>query len=94
MIDAAAQIVVASASIIIFVRSEGAMARMHASTHLIIRLAMWLLTVGAVANVGAIALFGHIPDVPSVLLTVGIATLLMCERRMRILIPTRKATTQ
>ena len=48
---------------------------------------MWLLTVGAAAQLLALAA-GSVPQWPTVLLELGVACLLYCERRLRVIIPT------
>ena len=87
MIDAMLQIATASASVITLIRCEPAIGRMTCHTHLMVRLSIWLLCVSSLAQVGAITLLGHIPTTPELLLSLGVASLLMCERRMRVLIP-------
>jgi hypothetical protein len=47
---------------------------------------MFLLVVGSAAQLGSIILSGHIPTAPETLLFAGVAALLSCERRMRVLI--------
>lgn len=74
------------ACIIILWRAEPALARMTPATPFTIRLAMWLLVVGAAAQLLALAM-GITPQWPTVVLELGVACLLYCERRLRVLIP-------
>lgn len=71
---------------IILWRAEPALARMTPSTPFTVRVAMWLLVVGSAAQLLALAM-GISPQAPTVVLELGIACLLYCERRLRVLIP-------
>lgn len=86
MIDLAMQVAGVLMCGLILWRAEPTLARMDRYTHMSVRLAMWLATVGAVARLGWIML-GGVPDGISVLMLGGLAMLLMCERRLRILVP-------
>lgn len=77
----------AAASAVILWRAEPALNRMTPATNATVRVAMWLLTVGAAAQLLAITM-GTIPQWPTVLLELGAACLLYCERRLRVIIPT------
>jgi len=87
MIDMALQIASAAAAGVIVYRAEPALNRMSRQTHIMIRVSIFLLVIGAVAQIGSIVLAGHVPDAAEALLLTGIAVLLSCERRMRVLIP-------
>lgn len=76
----------ALACVIILWRAEPALNRMTTGTHFTVRLAMWLLVVGAAAQLLALAM-GTVPQWPTVVLELGVACLLYCERRLRVLIP-------
>lgn len=86
MIDMALQVVAAVAAGVILYRAEPALNRMSRQTHIMVRLSMFLLVVGACAQIGAIVLMGCVPSAPEVILFSGVAALLSCERRMRVLI--------
>lgn len=85
------QIVCFVASILILWRAEPALNRMTCRTHLVLRLAVHLLCVGAVAQIGRIFLFAYVPTATETIMTLGIALLLMCERRLRVLVPPARA---
>lgn len=87
MIALILQILCIVASIGVLWRAEPALNRMSCDTHIVLRLAVHLLCVGAVAQIGAIWLFSHVPSVPELMMTIGIALLLICERRLRVLVP-------
>lgn len=77
-----------SAGVILW-RAEPAINRMSRCTPFMVRWSFILLVVGALA-LALHALSGRVPDAPTVLIAVGIAALLLCERRMRVLTPQRK----
>ena len=77
----------AAACAVILWRAEPALNRMTRATPGPVRVAMWLLTVGAAAQLLAITM-GTIPQWPTVLLELGVASMLYCERRLRVIIPT------
>lgn len=87
MIDMALQIVSAGAAGVILYRSEPALNRMSGHTHIMVRISMFLIVVSAAAQLGSVVLFGHIPSASEALLFAGVASLLSCERRMRVLVP-------
>ena len=87
MIDAACQLVACAACAVIAWRTEPALNRMGRCTHILVRFAMHLLLMSAVAQIGAIVLFGQVPGLPAVIMLLGIALLLLCERRVRVLVP-------
>ena len=88
MIDFVCQIVGVLACAVIIWRSEPALARMTPETHLAVRLAIWIIMVGAVARVWWIA-NGGVPDHITVLMLIAFALLISCERRLQVL--TRRA---
>lgn len=95
MIGGALQVVCVIASVVVLWRAEPALNRMSRCTHLALRLAVHLLCVGASAQIGAVVLLHHVPSVPEAIMTVGVALLLTCERRMRVLVPpARRRRTQ
>ncbi|MDT3735565.1 MAG: hypothetical protein ROZ00_05020 [Denitratisoma sp.] len=69
---------------IILARAEPAINRMSRDTPRLVRLAFILLAGGAVAGIFAIA-SGAVPEWHVLMLAAGIAALLVCERRLRIL---------
>lgn len=68
----------------ILARVEPAINRMGRDTPRLVRLAFALLAVGAAAGILAIAT-GAVPEWHVLILAAGIAALLLCERRLRIL---------
>lgn len=90
MIDIALQIVSAGAAGVILYRVEPSLNRMSGHTHIMVRISMFLLVVAATAQLGSVVLFGHIPSASEALLFAGVASLLSCERRMRVLIPSQR----
>lgn len=77
------QVATLIAAIIILTRSEPALNRMGKDTPLLIRLSVHLLAVGAAAEIGCILFFNEIPTLPTMIITCGIAALLVFERRLR-----------
>lgn len=67
-------------------RAEPALNRMSRCTPFLVRLAFLLIAVGALA-LGLSVLSGRVPDVQTVLIAAGVAALLVCERRLRVLLP-------
>ena len=80
------QAIVLVAALVIVVRSEPALNRMSRCTPFMIRASFHLLTVGAVAEIVFI-LAGDVPSWPTAITSVGVAALLLCERRLRLLCP-------
>lgn len=86
MIDAALQLAAAGASAVILWRAEPALNRMRPGTHLMIRVALYLLVIGAVAQLGGVVL-GQVPSLATVIVLAGVAVLMVFERRLRELLP-------
>lgn len=86
MITLTLSVASAAACAVILWRAEPALNRMTPGTHAVVRIAMWLITVGAAAQLVGIVT-GVAPQWPTVVLEIGIACLLSCERRLRVLIP-------
>lgn len=89
MIDTIASLFVSllglvAASIILW-RVEPALNRMTRTTHWMIRYAMLLIAAGALALCVAI-IAGTPPGFDTLLLAIGIALLMLCERRLRYLV--------
>lgn len=84
-VDALAQLLAGAACIIIFVRAEAAINGMNRRTPIIVRLAFWLLLIGAVGAGAQITLADAVPPWPSVFGVWGAALMLFCERRLRYL---------
>lgn len=80
------QAIVLVAALVIVVRSEPALNRMSRCTPFMIRASFHLLTVGAIAEIVFI-LAGDVPSWPTAITSVGVAALLFCERRLRLLCP-------
>lgn len=80
------QSIVLVAAVIIVWRAEPALNRMSPCTPFLIRVSFHLLTLGAVAEIVFI-LSGDVPSWPTAITTVGVAALLICERRLRLLCP-------
>lgn len=84
-------IVVLAGAVIVF-RAEPALNRMSRATPFMVRVAFHLLALGAAAEI-VFVLFGDVPGWPSAIVTAGVAALLICERRMRLLCPPQKRRT-
>lgn len=82
--------IVLVAAAVIVVRAEPALNRMSKTTPFLVRVSFHLLTLGAVAEI-VFVLTGGTPAWQSAITTAGIAALLFCERRMRILFPTQRS---
>lgn len=74
--------------IVILARTEPALNRMGKEAPGLIRAAFVMLASASVAGILAI-LTGHAPGLETLLLAAGIALLLMCDRRIRILTKNR-----
>lgn len=85
MIALSLQLVTLAACAVIVTRSDPALNRMSRQTPILLRISMWLLLLGALGESGAIVFYGHIPTTPVVLAFTGMATLMVCERRLRAL---------
>lgn len=90
MMDLILQIATALACAVVVMRAEPALNRMHRQTQLIVRLSFYQLAVSAGAELLAIGAFGYVPSWREMLLASGIATLMLCERRLRYLARVRK----
>lgn len=77
-------VVVISAAVIV-ARAEPALNRMGQATPILIRLSIHLLAVGAIAEISCIVFGLEIPSWPTAITAAGIAMLLVCERRLRVL---------
>lgn len=86
MIDAALQIASALSAFVVLLRAEPALGRMSAATPPAVRISIWLLVVGAAARLGSIVLYGATPTIYEAITAAGVALLLLCERRIRILV--------
>lgn len=83
--DVFSQLVTLLACALIFWRTEPVLNRCHfTQTAFLINVAFYMLTVGSLVLGGSV-LFGSVPSWPTTILTVGIAMLLLCERRVRVL---------
>jgi hypothetical protein len=82
--DLVAQTVFLLACLVILCRAEPANNRMGKDTPITLRAAFHLLTVAAAGGI-LYTLLGTVPDWLSVLLAVGAAALLLCERRIKAL---------
>ncbi len=92
MITLLLQAIVLMAASIVVVRAEPALNRMSKSTPFLVRVSFHMLTLGAIAEI-VFVLAGGIPAWQSAITTAGIAALLFCERRMRILFPNHQRRT-
>ena len=84
--------VLVAASVIVF-RAEPALNLMSPCTPFMIRASFHLLTLGAVAEI-VFVLVGDVPSWPASIMTVGVALLVICEKRLRILCPMPRRTSQ
>lgn len=87
IIDSLFQVAAVSACIVIILRTDPAINRMCRRTVVMIRHSIVLIQVGAIAELGGVILLGRVPDLSEVLVLIGVAVLLVCERRMRALVP-------
>ena len=87
------KLVVLLAAGVIVVRAEPALNRMSRCTPFMIRASFHLLTLGAVAEI-VFVVSGDVPTWPTAITTVGVAFLLVCEKRLRILCPSPRRTSQ
>lgn len=87
------KVIVVLASLVIVFRSEPALNRMTRATPILVRLAFYLLTLGAVAEI-LFVLAGKVPNWPTAIMLAGIAALLFCERRLRLLYPPMQRRTR
>lgn len=74
---------------IILWRAEPAINRMSTSTNPMIRYAVLLIAAGALSMI-LYTLAGDPPGIGTLILATGVALMLLCERRVRILIPPQK----
>ncbi len=81
---ATSALVIISCVIIVW-RTEPAMARMSRATALLIRLAFWTMATAAMAEIACIVTYRRAPTLQELLLYLGVAELLLCERRLRFL---------
>ena len=79
MIDSAMQITVIISSLIVALLSKGAINRMSPGTAFFPRVAFVVLTTGAVASLYSVY-SGDVPSASTLLTTVGLALLLICDR--------------
>ena len=86
------QIIVVLAAVVIIVRTEPALNRMSRCTPFMVRTAFHLLALGAAAEIVFIVT-GDVPSWPAAIVTLGVAALLICERRLRLLCPPPKRRT-
>lgn len=84
-LDLLAQGLSVAACVVIIVRAEGAINRMSRCAPMLVRLAFWLLLVGATGSVMCIVLVNDVPPWPAVFGVWGAALMLFCERRIRYL---------
>ncbi|MDE2442103.1 MAG: hypothetical protein KGP14_13860 [Betaproteobacteria bacterium] len=88
--DAFSQLITLLACALIFVRAEPVLNRCHFErTALLINIAFYMLTIGSLILGGSV-LFGCIPSWPTAVLALGVAMLLLCERRVRVLFRTSR----
>ncbi len=86
MIDLTLQAMGFVAAAVIFGRVEPVLNIMAPQCRLFVRLAFWLLAVGAAALIVCIVGRGYVPPLAYVATTIGIALLLVSERRVRALL--------
>lgn len=85
MIEGLLQWAAMLACAVIFTRAEPAINRMYTGTPILLVIAMHFLTVGPVGVIGSILIYDTVPDLASVISLIGVAALLVCERRVRVL---------
>lgn len=79
------QAIAVLACVVILIRAEPALNRMGKGTPFMIRLSIHLLAFGALAEAGCIVFSNEVPGWPAVILSAGVAALLFCDRRLRML---------
>lgn len=84
--DMITQIIVFVSALIIIVRTEPALNRMSGLTPFTIRYSFHMLAIGAAAEI-VFVLSGDVPNWPTAISSTGVAALLFCERRLRVLYP-------
>lgn len=77
------QIIVLISAIVIVARSEPVLNRMGRCTPFMIRTSFHLLSVGAIAEIVCI-IIGEVPSWSTAIVSIGIASLLVCEQRVRL----------
>lgn len=77
------QVVVILSAIVIVSRSEPVLNRMGKSTPFMIRASFHLLTIGGIAEIVCV-IIGDVPSWSTAIITAGIASLLVCEKRVRL----------
>lgn len=80
MLDSVAQLIAVLACAVILVRAENTINHMTRCTPMPVRIAFWLIGIGAVAAIVNV-LLGSVPPWPSVFGSAGIAVYLVVERR-------------
>ena len=85
MSDHIQQLVGLITAIIIFWRAEGIINQMSKECIMLIRLAFWLMVVGSF-GMTIIIMQGYVPPVMVLLMTAGLALLLITERRITIIL--------
>lgn len=70
-------------------RAEPVLNKCGPQTPVVIRASFYLLSVAALWQLAGI-ITGDVPTVPACLLFDGVAALLLCERRLRLLCPVRR----
>lgn len=83
------QIIVLLGAGVIIVRAEPVLNRMSRCTPFMVRAAFHLLALGAAAEI-VFVITGDVPTWPAAIVTLGVAALLFCERRLRRLWPSTK----
>lgn len=84
MTDLLAQIAGTVLAGMVIWKGEPALAKMRKGTPILLRFSLWLLVVGAFAQLVLISL-GNVPDPVTLLMLGGVATMLLCERRITVL---------
>lgn len=83
------QVLTLAGALVTIVRVEPVLDRCDPVTPVMVRTAFYLLAVAALWQVAGIVT-GDVPTVPACLLFDGVATLLLCDRRLRLLCPVRQ----
>lgn len=93
MIDSLLKLTGIVIALLILWRAEPALNRMSDATHWMVRYALLMIAAGAMALL-LYTLAGKTPDITSLFLAVGLALMLICERRLRYLLPTTQRRPQ
>lgn len=85
MTDALIQAITTVSCLIVLARTEPALNRMCGATDMFIRVSFWQMAVVAAIELLSLLFYAYTPGWRECLLSSGLAMLLLCERRIRLL---------